>query len=110
AAVATVLAYRDMTLADRERQEMTQFDAGCIETHRVSISQVNAFLAQETPLDTHLQRMESYLPVAEGITTSADALQECLAQHPVDKLVTEECTPLLESLTPLADRFHTQCE
>ncbi|GIQ91136.1 hypothetical protein KIPB_014242, partial [Kipferlia bialata] len=103
------------------------------------ISQVNAFLAQETPLDTHLQRMERhpsthtwigwratspwprvshpvvyihtiYLPVAEGITSSAEALQECLAEHPVDKLVTEECTSLLECLTPLADRFHTQCE
>ncbi|GIQ85969.1 hypothetical protein KIPB_007732 [Kipferlia bialata] len=48
-------------------------------------SAAQAFLALETPLATHMERMESYLPVAESISGSEAALQKCLTEHPVDK-------------------------
>ncbi|GIQ82789.1 hypothetical protein KIPB_003989, partial [Kipferlia bialata] len=74
------------------------------------IERVKSFLAQTISLDTHLERVGSYLPVAEGITSSTSALQECLGEHPVEKLVHCDCSAVLGCLAPLMDRFHRQFE
>ncbi|GIQ85061.1 hypothetical protein KIPB_006673 [Kipferlia bialata] len=75
-----------------------------------SIERAKDFLAQSVSLDTHLQRMQSYLPVAEGITSGQQALEQCLAEHPIEKLVCEDCSVVLDTLTPLLQRFHSQFE
>ncbi|GIQ84344.1 hypothetical protein KIPB_005818, partial [Kipferlia bialata] len=74
------------------------------------IERVKSFLVSSTPLDTHLQRVGSYLPVAEGIAGSMSALTQCMAEHTHDKLVTADCASALSTLTPLADRFQAQFE
>ncbi|GIQ86946.1 hypothetical protein KIPB_008889, partial [Kipferlia bialata] len=74
------------------------------------IERVKSFLANSTPLNTHLQRVGSYLPVAEGIAGSMSALTQCMAENTHDKLLTEDCASALSTLTPLADRFQAQFE
>ncbi|GIQ89284.1 hypothetical protein KIPB_011715, partial [Kipferlia bialata] len=97
-------------LARERKRELAAFRPECIEQYKASIEQAKAFLAQTLPLESHLSRVGSYLPVAEGISASTSALEECLEEHPIEKLVTEECASVFESLGPLMEQFHAHFE
>ncbi|GIQ83785.1 hypothetical protein KIPB_005157 [Kipferlia bialata] len=85
-------------------------DALSIQGQGAVITEAKSFLAQETSLDTHLQRVGSYLPVAEGIAFSAISLQDCLGEHPVEQVVSADCSSVLGSMRHLLERFHSQFE
>ncbi|GIQ85774.1 hypothetical protein KIPB_007502, partial [Kipferlia bialata] len=74
------------------------------------ISLLQSFLAEDTSLDTHLERLKSYLPVAEGISGSMSALQQWLTEHTHDKLVSADCADLVDTLRDLAETFHSHLE
>ncbi|GIQ84914.1 hypothetical protein KIPB_006498, partial [Kipferlia bialata] len=101
------------TLVRERRQAKVAFDAfqpSEIDTLKQSIVQAKEVLALEPPLETHLDRLESYLPVAEGITASHTALSEAIGGEALTMTSDKDWSALLAKVTPLYERFHSQFE
>ncbi|GIQ79521.1 hypothetical protein KIPB_000175, partial [Kipferlia bialata] len=56
-------------------------------------------------LHTHIKRVKQYLPVVKGHYEALFALEQFLTQYPTDKLVSEDCPSLLQSLKELHSAY-----